>query len=301
MSRRQSAREDLVALAWSLWAELGVSGWERRHQRWCVDPEALVVLTAWLGDTDARLRDEATDWCIQFGSWLSATRLTNLLDDADEDTRARFGELAATVSAHAPLRWRGATQARPFRPTGRSQLESFAAPARVALRLRAILGVGARAEVMRLMLAAPGTACAASGLVAEAGFKKRNVADALESFRRGGVLVADRVGNQLKYRLRDAAGWTAVVGELPDVSPRWVRLVPTLAALVEGEERLRALPSRVRQVELRKLARTHEPALSAAGLTAPPSPGGGAAFEETFASWLERVTSELAHARLPKT
>ncbi len=69
----------LTSLAWSLWAELGVSGWSRHHKHWLVDPEPLVVFTAWLGDTDARLRDEATDWCIQFGSWLSATRLSSIV------------------------------------------------------------------------------------------------------------------------------------------------------------------------------------------------------------------------------
>jgi hypothetical protein len=74
----ESLREQLAALAWSLWAELGVSAWERHHSRWFIDLEALVVYTAWLGDTDARLRDEVTDWCIRFGSWVSASRLIGL-------------------------------------------------------------------------------------------------------------------------------------------------------------------------------------------------------------------------------
>ena len=71
--------QPLADLGWALWSQLGVSGWPNQHSRWCVDPEALIVLTAWLGDFDARLRDEATDWCIEFADLTSATRLTNIL------------------------------------------------------------------------------------------------------------------------------------------------------------------------------------------------------------------------------
>src|SRR5262245_31492145 len=110
-----SLREELVGLAWSLWAELGVSGWERHHRMWFVDPEPLIVFTAWLGDDDARLRDEVTDWCLAFGTWVSATRLANLLEGATETEKERFGELAATVAKHSKMiRWRGATKPRSF-------------------------------------------------------------------------------------------------------------------------------------------------------------------------------------------
>jgi hypothetical protein len=293
MSSSATTREELAALAWSLWAELGASGWERHHRRWFVDPEALVVFTAWLGDTDARLRDEATDWCVRYGTWLSATRLANLLAGASDGTRERFGELAATVCEHSPLRWRGATRPRKYNPTGRSRLDSFAAASLIGLRIRGIVGVGARAEVVRLMLAAPDTSFSASDLVEDAGFKKRNVADALDSLRWGGVLAVERSRNQLRYRLVDAQGWRTMLGELPTVWLHWTSVFPTLAAVADGEERANRLPDRVRNVELSKLVRDNSQAIVAARMPTPPAPGPEIRFAEAFSEWFARVVSEV--------
>src|SRR5262245_61784017 len=67
--------QSLIDLAWSLWAELGVSGWTRHHADWNVDVEALIILTAALEDADPRLRDESTDWCIRYARFVSSARL----------------------------------------------------------------------------------------------------------------------------------------------------------------------------------------------------------------------------------
>lgn len=297
MSGKPTTHEELAALAWSLWAEMGVSGWERHHREWFVDPEALVVFTAWLGDTDARLRDEATDWCVRYGTWLSATRLANAITGASPETVERFGEFAATVCEHSSLRWRGATKPRKYKPTGRSRLDSFAAPALTSLRLRGIVGVGARAEVLRMLLATPSASMSASDLAEDAGFKKRNVADALESLRWGGVLAVERNRNQLLYRLADARAWSSLLGEVPRVWPRWTILLPTIAVLADGEEKATALPARVRNVELGKLVRNHTRSIVAARLPAPPSPGPDVPFAEAFSGWFEHAVRDLAHGR----
>src|SRR5438128_8988025 len=63
-SSSEQIREHILDLVWSLWAELGVSSWIRRHQQWAIDPEPLILFTVQIGDADRRLRDEALDWCI---------------------------------------------------------------------------------------------------------------------------------------------------------------------------------------------------------------------------------------------
>ena len=60
-----SVAELATELCWGAWSELGVSGWGRTHREWAIDPEPLILLTASLDKHDPRLRDEATDWCIQ--------------------------------------------------------------------------------------------------------------------------------------------------------------------------------------------------------------------------------------------
>jgi hypothetical protein len=295
MTSSSSLHPKLTALAWSLWAELGVSGWTRHHEDWLVDPEPLVLFTAALADADARLRDEATDWCVRYGSWLSLSRLTNLLEQMPAETQARYGELAATVAVHSSLRWRGATQPRPYQPTGRSRLQSLRSPSLISLRLRAVLGVGARAEVVRIFLGAPQVPRAASDLVDEAGFKKRNVADALEALRLGGVLDAERARNRLRYRLVDPKSWRSLLGPLPGVWPRWTRVLPVLAALADGMQRSRDLPTRARKVELDKLERELWPSIQAAAMLSPPAASGGGPLAEKFGDWTHRVVDALVH------
>src|SRR2546426_5066188 len=125
-------KEQALELSWSLWAELGVAGWTRRHTSHAIDPEPLIIFTASLGDADPRLRDEATDWCIAYGRYVSAARLRNLLAHEAADARDAFGEFAATVNAHSTLRWPGATEPRRVQLTGRSQIVDFHRPSLVA-------------------------------------------------------------------------------------------------------------------------------------------------------------------------
>ena len=102
-SRRSAATfaDQSLALAWGAWTQLGVSGWTSTHGDWAVDPEPLILFTAWLGDADPRLRDEATDWCVQNWRHISKARLKNLLREQPDDVAAAFGEFGATVAAHA--------------------------------------------------------------------------------------------------------------------------------------------------------------------------------------------------------
>jgi len=247
--------QPLADLGWALWSQLGVSGWPNQHSRWCVDPEALIVLTAWLGDFDARLRDEATDWCIEFADLTSATRLTNILASSPACARERFGVFAATVRAHSNARWSGATQARPFTPTGRSHIDSLAPRSRIALRLRSLLGVSARAEVIRLLLATDPLPQTASDLVMDAAIKKRPVAEALHRLESSGVLAVRRVRNQHQYRLAAPAAWAPLLGALPEAWPRWAIILPLLMRIVDALDAAADDPEQVRRVALHKIAR----------------------------------------------
>ena len=45
-------REALLDLLWQQWAALGVAGATKADAEWCVDPEALVLITTTQGRTD---------------------------------------------------------------------------------------------------------------------------------------------------------------------------------------------------------------------------------------------------------
>jgi hypothetical protein len=245
----EALAENVNALVWSLWTELGVSGWQRNHASHAIDPERLILFTAALGDSDPRLRDEATDWCVAYGRYVSAARLRNLLSTQTPGAREGFGQMAATVNANSGLRWPGATEARLFKRTRGSAVADFEGASLVVLRLRALFGVGARAELLRAFLADPSARLSAADVAGEAGYTKRNVAEVLEALRMAGLLETHAVRNQRVYGLVDAGWLTSLPGSLPGSFPRWSSVFRILQGLLTATRTAEALPPRAQTVE----------------------------------------------------
>lgn len=289
-------REHALDLAWSLWAELGVSGWQRRHTSHAIDPEPLIIFTAWLADADPRLRDESLDWCVSYGRWVSAARFKNLLADEPEDRKSSFGWYGATVAAHAASRWPFATDPRRYRPTGRSTVEDFQRPSLIALRLRSLFGVTARAEILRLFIASPGASMTAADLAPDAGYTKRNVAEALEAFRLAGLVEVVPWRNQLRYRLAKGEELLAFAGSLPAFFPRWRCVLRVVIGVLELARRMEKLPSRVRRVEIDKALRQLEGDLREAGIARPDGQS-SEDVDELFRRWALAVVGGLASGR----
>ncbi len=244
--------EQARALAWGAWTELGVSGWTATHGDWAIDPEPLIVFTAYLGDDDPRLRDEATDWCIRYGRFVSKTRLKNLLRSQPEPVRSSFGEFAATVGAHGGAAWLGATTPRDYRVTGRSKLPPLHRPSLVWLRLRAMFGLGARTEILRYFLSRTASAGVSVSVLADAvGYTKRNAADECEMLERAGVLAVRTSGNRHEYSIARRRELETFVGVLPGVRPDWPALLHVARELVDLERQSsgtqRTLAVRARQ------------------------------------------------------
>lgn len=244
--------EQSLALASGVWTELGTSGWTASHSDWAIDPEPLILFTAWLGDADPRLRDEATDWCIRNWRYVSRTRLKNLLRAQPDDVQVAFGEFAATVGAHAGISWPGETQPRRYTVTGRSTLPPLDRPSLAWVRLRGIFGVGARAEILRSFLSRGGGLLSVARLAIATGYTKRNVADECDTLQRAGVLSVRVRGNRFYYSLRRRAELEAFVGELADVRPNWTAMLNVVRELVALEARAGDLSFRTIPVHARK-------------------------------------------------
>src|SRR3972149_3272344 len=100
--------EALLNRAWSQWVALGVDAVGERDEG-VVDPEALIALTAELGDADARLRDVSTDWCVAFGRYVNGARLRGVVAELGTPPDA-IGEYVATVASAGGPRWPLATR-----------------------------------------------------------------------------------------------------------------------------------------------------------------------------------------------
>jgi len=253
--RRPSAAtfaEQAIALAWGGWVELGVSGWTATHREWAIDPEPLIVFTAFLEDEDPRLRDEATDWCIRNWRYVSKTRLRNLVRDQPQSVRDSFGVFAATVGEHAGVTWPYASEPRRFVVTGRSAAPQLDQPSMVWLRLRAMFGLGARTEILRHFLAQEDGRTSVATVSAATNYTKRNVAEECETLEHAGVLSVRAVGNRFYYSLAKRSELEAFVGSTPANLPSWTAMLNVARQLLELETQTVSSTARILAVKARK-------------------------------------------------
>ena len=286
MANVSELREYVLETLWSQWHELGIAATvPRRHQNDVIDPEALIAFTATHSDLDPRLRDESIDWVIRYGSLVSKARLKNVLSDWDSLDHARFREYAATVNAKAGLDWpAGRARALAFRSRARSYLEDLTRPALLALRIRAVFGVGARAELMRVLVSRPQTAMTATELSTETSYRKRNVLNELEPLRFAGIVRSFRAGNADRFSLAKADQLAGLVGPVPQRTTRWTHTFHALGLLLDLARRAVRRSDLQNAVEALRLLEKDREIFVAAEMYPPPLPPGPAAWR-AFVEW----------------
>ncbi len=170
---------------WSQWGQMGVLGGPARQDHWAADPEALLLLSFEVGRGEPRLLDQILDWLALNERLISVQRLRNpVRDEADRalveavlgwlGKRRRRARLEAKTGPGERL-----DQPEPFfrysqlsvgdpdpaflaqgflkassEPSRNSQHPNLNLPINFAFRLRALLGVSVRAEVVRVLLSA---------------------------------------------------------------------------------------------------------------------------------------------------
>lgn len=214
----EAATDLVLEMAWSHWAEFGVSAWVRYHSQSALDLEPLILMTARLAAKDDRLRDDVLDWCVLNHSLVSAVRLRNLVPATDPGL---FGQFAATVKLRAHVNWPGDGEPYPFEPGQRSTEPDLSRPALVQLQLRALVGVSARAEIFRIMLANPTAGHSASSIATQIAYGKGNVVNALEALAMARVVETEVVRNRVTYRLARATDVVGLLGGIPATFPDW--------------------------------------------------------------------------------
>ena len=228
--------EYLLDLLWSLWAELGISGWTQNHKDWWIDPEALLLLTAPYADLDPRLRDEAIEWSIHNARFLSAGRFKNLLrkmpsfEEALQGPSAQrfLGEIKLNTQLNFPSNLKKAKiQLR--RSSSTIDLER---PGNLSLRLRSLFGVGTRAEILRVFLLGSSEGYSASHLLERGvGYSKRGVQTALEELSMGSFLSQEKIGNSLAFRLKKDVLPKLFLDQRPSIRPNWYPLIEILSLI----------------------------------------------------------------------
>ncbi len=320
---RSQVRARLLGFAWDQWAQMGVFAASDRHDRWAMDPEALLLFTLEVGRADARLFEEVSDWMIVNEALIGVRRLRNLCRDASDRalTDAFLASVArwrprARLAGKQPRRPPNRSRAQPFfrdsttavhdpvdagflqhgwlkaevKPSGKSQPPDLLAPINFSFRLRQILGVGARAEVVRVLLTIdsrrPINQVMTQVIADSAGYARRNVQEALSSLNSAGVILATRFGNELRYGA-EPQRWATMLGLTTDQLPihrDWPQLLHALRRLARWLEdtSLDELSPYMLASRARDLADEIEPQLNYAGVHLKEARRPGADYWQSF-------------------
>jgi hypothetical protein len=262
-----SLRDEIIAgcveLAWNQWSQLGLSGFapERPEQR-AADPEALLLFSFEIARHDARLFDEVLDWLLLNRQLVSVQRLRNLcdgsLDTALVDAALNWSdrgrksssenetvEAADLVPLFGSAPWPGS----PVDPiyashgfgrgllkaSGKSQPPRLRDPINFAFRLRRLLGVGVRAEVVRLLLTIRAPRVSGRVLSVSAAYAQRNVREGLSHLLEAGVVDVVEISDDRHYSIRPT-DWSSLFGlpAAPDLPFYfdWIATYRSLVAIV---------------------------------------------------------------------
>lgn len=331
---RDDVLERLLALLWRQWSAIGVAGYSEAPQTRVVDPEALLLLTLSVGRHDARLYDAVLEWLDINGDHLNAQRLQALAPLFGPHARAGLGAAAEKLARRSAvaLKWRRLAalrggeedeeealfllpDGRPlpmpadhdeiFRRHGllRAPVERRGVarpfPAEGAptllLRLRSLLGVSIRCEVLCLLGASDEIH---PSLVARlVGLAPRTTQDLLADMARSGA-VQVRTSARAKY-------YALVPGPLdellrPNGRTPWLNSVPLFQALEAVWLGLatsvgRGLAPPLLASQWRRTARLVAPLLGDAGLGQPLRDEASFAGDAYHDVYMEDVATLLAH------
>jgi DNA-binding transcriptional ArsR family regulator len=290
LSSASSLQGALLNRAWIQWIALGVDA-VGEHDDAVVDPEALIALTAELGDADARLRDVSTDWCVAYGRYVNGSRLKQVTRELRTPSEA-IGEYVATVAAAGGPTWPMATRPRPeYATRGKARLDSALALPRLRIRLRAAFGVNARADVLAALLAAPQIGLSVADLARQTRFTKPSVAFAVDALVLAGLVEARAVGNERRVALTQN-GKILPGLRSPIAQPDWVSRFGVALEALRFAAREGMLLS-VRAIEARRIVEGLRPRIMSEGLPEPNLNALGDDFAVAFDRWLVDLVDSL--------
>ena len=323
---RRRVSSDLLNFTWEEWAQMGVSASTERRDTWAADPEALLLFTFEIARSDARLFDEMLDWLLVNERIVSVQRLRNLC--RDETDRELVDASLAWVAQWRPRarlvakKRRGPARAVPlfrdsrvkvrqpdesFRdygwlkprtePSHKSRRPDLSAAINFAFRLRQLVGVGARAEVIRVLLTSTQEPLSAQAVSESACYAKRNVYDALTSLADAGVVEAMDVRNERRYAA-PRERWAPLLGidaeQLP-TQRAWPQLLDGLRMLVRWleDDRHEKLSDYMLASEARVLMDKIGPELRSAGVTVNEPGGLGPDYWQDFIAGVEAAVGAV--------
>jgi hypothetical protein len=295
--------DQLLDLLWRLWSALGVAGSSASEKHRVIDPEPLLLLSLTICRYDARLFDEILDWLLGNGAFLNVQRLKNLENQFDFQGKAQLSAISEFMGkkSNYALKWKrlSATHfiekleplfftkegwplplsddaAPEFRAhgllrgriklRGYSQLFPSQGMPSLLLRLRALLGVNARCELLCLLGAM--NEIHPSDIARQTGYFPRTVQKALVEMTYSGVVRVRSTNREKRYWLQPGV-FDSLLRPEGEPTPwrNWSPLFRALEILWLGliDPKWQDLDLLLLASELRRLVRKMKPFLGEAG------------------------------------
>jgi hypothetical protein len=296
---------------------------------WVVDPEALLLLTLEVGREEPRLFEEVLDWLLVNERLVSFHRLRNLAADESDRALARSAnewlaqwrrksspkpalDIEANLKAAPLFLKEGLPVQRPdpaflangflkswVEPTRRSGHPDLAVAVNFAFRMRSLLGVGARAEVVRILLTSDAPGMSLQAIAAASGFAKRNVQEAAASLRAAGTVTSWNLGNEQRFDLPREPWLHLLSLERPPTHRSWPQLFRGIRFLLRWlrDPEIEGLSGYMRASRSRALLEEISGDFLAAGIPVEPLGVTGELYGLWFETWVRALGESLVASR----
>ena len=203
----------VVSLLWRQWAALGQAA--ERPPRNIVDIEALLLASEWFSRDEARLTTASETWRASFGGLISTQRLRNLAARSVRHLALPTWLNAPTLvdtGEDSPPRIRGPRRSAPIEYAGRGMPT-------LQLRLRLLLGVGAKADCMAVLLGrSPVESLSDWSLEQETAYGTHAIRKVTRDLAWASVLESSRDG---QHSVLEPLAWWSILRPDPPVRPAW--------------------------------------------------------------------------------
>ena len=251
---------------WRQWSTLGVAGVTKSKDNRIIDPEALLLFSLSACRYEPRLFDEIIDWLFQNGQFINVQRLQQIQKKYDFHCGPQLSAIAELLSKKSryKLKWSGLAKKyyqKPAEPLffgkdgtplpcpqdknanpefvahglrrgqinlrGYSQSFDLHSPACLLLRLRALLGINARVEILCLLASVK--EIHPSEAARRTAYYQKTIQTTLVEMARSGVVLTRTSKKEKFYRLKP--GMLDTLLKPNGKSPKWINWPDLLKAV----------------------------------------------------------------------
>lgn len=258
--------QDVLELIWAQWCELGVSAHVDYVSKAVVDMESLIVCSSWGARYDERLYDLILSWLIANGDVINLQRLKALARKSDFTDASSLHYMARVVVQHGGRKWAALAgeeekldEPKPLFLSVDGSVVSFC-PRRddmalrygfvrtpfldrhlvvqpdsdsvgsVAMRLRGLCGISARADLLAVLL--NGEAKTAAELALSSGYTWKSTNEALKELVSSGLLQELRISSRSSAcKLKDAKLMASMMSVSNVVTVNWFMIFETIGMI----------------------------------------------------------------------